>query len=373
MKITHVVPYKLDPFSGVYTSITGICAGLARAGHQVELWSLSPWPAQGVDMAGELDQAGVRRIEVPPAARPWMLTRGAKKMFDQLSSDVLHLHAAFSPQNNLILRRVSLPTVLSPHGVYSPESLGHSKWKKRVFKRLIELPSLKTIDAVCGLTEAEAEETRAFGYQGRIEVIPNGVSDPLPGLDGERFRRTVGLAEGEKLGLFVGRIDLHHKKIDEVAKAVAQSSGWHLAVVGPDYRGDEARLRALIDGIEGGERVHIVGSLRGRELGEAFAGSDLFLLLSRFEGMSMSLLEALSHGLPVVVSPGVEQAVPVAASGAGWEREPSGLPDLLVGLAADSEQLNTAKRRTKEMIAGYRWDAVAAAYGDLYRSILPGG
>ncbi len=105
MKITHVVPYKLDPFSGVYTSITGICAGLARAGHDVELWSLSPWPAQGLEMAAELDEAGVRRITVPPAARPWRLTRGAKQMFNRLSSDVLHLHAAFSPQNNLLLRR----------------------------------------------------------------------------------------------------------------------------------------------------------------------------------------------------------------------------------------------------------------------------
>ncbi len=87
----------------------------------------------------------------------------------------------------------------------------------------------------------------------------------------------------------------------------------------------------------------------------------------------MSLLEALSHGLPAVVSPGVEQAVPVAASGAGWEREPSELSNLLGRLAADPEQLNSAQRQTKEIIADYRWDAVAAAYGDLYGSLLRGG
>ncbi len=64
---------------------------------------------------------------------------------------------------------------------------------------------------------------------------------------------------------------------------------------------------------------------------------------------------------------------PVAASGAGWEREPSELSDLLDRLAADPEQLNSAQRQTKEIVAEYRWDAVAAAYGDLYGSLLRGG
>ena len=58
---------------------------------------------------------------------------------------------------------------------------------------------------------------------------------------------------------------------------------------------------------------------------------------------------------------------------AGWEREPSELSDPLDRLAADPEQLNSAQRQTKEIVAEYRWDAVAAAYGDLYGSLLRGG
>lgn len=369
MKIVHVVPYKLDPFSGVYTAITGICAGLARAGHEVELWSLSAWPSEGADMAAELDEAGVTRIEVPAADKPWALTDGAKKLFSEMSTDVLHLHSAFSPQNNLILRRVDAPTVLSPHGVYSQESLAKSKWKKQIFKRLIELPSFKKIEAICGLTQAEAAEAEAFGYRGRIEVIANGVSEPLADLDGERFRQQLGLAPGERLGLYVGRIDLHHKRIDAVATAVAASPGWHLAVVGPDYRGGQAELEELIGGLDGGERIHIVGSLRGRQLGEAFAGSDVFLLLSSWEGMSMSLLEALSHGLPAVVSPGVERSMPIASVGAGWEREPAELAPLLAELAANPERMNNAVAAAREFIASHHWDAIAAEYARLYSSL----
>ncbi len=326
---------------------------------------------EGAELARELDDSGVKRVEVPEASKPWQLTHEARRMFDDLLCDVLHLHGAFSPQNNLILRRVEIPTVLSPHGVYSPESLAHSKWVKRIFRRFFELPSLRKVDVICGLTEGEADDVRAFGFEGRIEVIPNGVAKPLSGLDRGSFRRRLGMDPGELLGLFVGRIDLYHKRIDEVARAVAGAPGWHLAVVGPDYRGGQNQLQALVDKLDGGERVHIVGSLRGRELGEAYVGSDVFLLLSRFEGMSMSLLEAMSHGVPAVISPGVEQALPVAASGAGWQREPSNLPELLHQLTVNPEQLNSAKRRAPEFVAGYQWDAVAAAYEDLYSSLQP--
>jgi glycosyltransferase involved in cell wall biosynthesis len=62
-----------------------------------------------------------------------------------------------------------------------------------------------------------------------------------------------------------------------------------------------------------------------------------------------------------------------ARVGGGWEREPSELSDLLDRLADDPEQLNSAQRQIKEIVAEYRWDAVAAAYGDLYGSLLRGG
>ena len=56
------------------------------------------------------------------------------------------------------------------------------------------------------------------------------------------------------------------------------------------------------------ERVHLVGERHGRRLQESVCAADLFALMSRWEGLPMALLEALSLATPAVVSPAVERA-----------------------------------------------------------------
>jgi glycosyltransferase involved in cell wall biosynthesis len=378
MKIVHVVPYRLDAYSGVYTAIVGLAGALAGAGHEVEAWNLSPWPSERPELAEKLDSAGVTRRELPPSSQPWSLTPEAKQMIDaDLHADIVHLHSAFSLQNNLLARRIEYPIVLSPHGVFSAASLAKSRFRKRVFRRLFELRLLTRVDAVTALTSAEASEAVGFGYRGGIEVIPNGVDDPVPDLDGAAFRAEIAPGAGERLALFVGRIDLHHKRLDEAARQVAAAPGWHLAVIGSDYRGDEVRLQAIVDGLPGGDRVHLLGPRRGRALSEAYAGADVFVLISRFEGLSMALLEALAHGLPPVVGMEVEDVLPVAAVGAGWSTSPEGLAGTLNSLTeSDSKDWDARRMAALRLVEPYRWDAIAGEYGQLYRSLIadtPGG
>lgn len=370
MRIVHVVPYKLDPFSGVYTAIVGLVTALARAGNQVEVWNLSPWPANRTELVAALDDAGIVHREIPESPNTWSLAPAARQMLDdELEGDVVHLHSAFSPQNNLLARRIARPIVLSPHGVYSAASLAQSAVKKRVFRRLVELPMLRRVAAAFALTPAEAGEIEAFGFEGPTHVIPNGVADPPFGLDSSALRAQLGLEPSERLALFVGRIDLYHKRIDEAVRQVAASPGWHLAVVGPDYRADRLRLEEIKHGLAGGDRIHLVGPRRGRELHEAYAGADLFVLLSRFEGMPMVLLEALSHGLPAAVSPEVEATLPVTASGAGWVAPEGALSSQLEALSTmPSGDWESARAAALRLAGAYRWDAIASAYLDAYQA-----
>ncbi len=372
MRITHLVPHRLDPYSGVYTSVIGMTLALARAGHDVKVWNLSPWPAERADLVAALDEAGVVRRELAESFRPWSLTRGAKHMVDsELDADIVHFHSAFSPQNNLLARRIDHPMVLSPHGVLLPGSMGKSPIRKQVYRRLIELPTLRKMAAVCALTEAEQAEVREFGYAGRIAVIPNGVPDPPPGLDSAALRRRLSIDPSTRVGLYVGRIQIDHKRLDVLARAVSEALDWHLVVVGGDYRGDAVRLESLVADLPGSERIHLLGAQQGTDLAEAYAGADALMLVSHSEGMSMALLEAFSHRLPALVSPEVEEALPVAASGAGWTATPARLAGELARLAGLSEtEWEAARAGAGRLADAFRWETIAESYLSLYRSVI---
>jgi glycosyltransferase involved in cell wall biosynthesis len=117
-------------------------------------------------------------------------------------------------------------------------------------------------------------------------------------------------------------MDMRAKRLDDVLRGIADDPDWHLALVGPDFKGQLAQIQRLIADLDLGRRVHLVPPRRGRPLYEAVAGSDVFVLLSRSEGHPMALLEALACGTPALVSAEVERAVGVDEAGAGWVADP---------------------------------------------------
>ncbi|WP_197442652.1 glycosyltransferase [Lignipirellula cremea] len=135
----------------------------------------------------------------------------------------------------------------------------------------------------------------------KLAVIPNGIDlDAIPP-DGATKEMSAWGAPGRKGILFVGR--LHPQKgVDlllQAAPAMLAAAPEHdlfLAGDGPERAACE-RLAAS-SGM--GSRIHFLGWRP--DVGRIMAASDLFLLPSRWEGMPNALIEAMAHGLPVVVS-----------------------------------------------------------------------
>ena len=48
------------------------------------------------------------------------------------------------------------------------------------------------------------------------------------------------------------------------------------------------------------ERIAVLGVLPDHEMSQLYAGADVFVLPSRFEGYGMAFAEAMAHGLPVI-------------------------------------------------------------------------
>jgi glycosyltransferase involved in cell wall biosynthesis len=166
--------------------------------------------------------------------------------------------------------------------------------------------------------------------------------------------------------VFVGRLDVHRKGLDVLVRGIADAPGWHLALVGPPFR-DVDRLDRIIAGLGVGDRVHLVGERHGRRLQESVCAADLFALMSRWEGLPMVLLEALSLAKPAVVSPAVERVLGVAAVGAGWVADEASLGTVLRLLhGKGSDELARRGRAALLLSRHYDWDSVAERYEAAY-------
>jgi glycosyltransferase involved in cell wall biosynthesis len=361
VRIAQVAPRGEQPWSGVLTVIVHLSAALARRGHEAEVWRSSDWsPDRYAEQRRVLEAAGV--VEMP-VSRSRLPGDAAATLAEARAVDIVHLHGAFNPSNTAMARSLRRPYVFSPHSGYDPVSLRRSRWRKVAYGIVFEHRMLERAALVVALTDEELHDLRRFGATAPAEVIPNGVGPPPDDLDPHAFRRELGVPHEALLAVFVGRLDVHRKGLDALVAGIADAPNWHLALVGPRFR-DVERLERLIAERRAGDRVHFVGERHGHHLQESVCGADVFALTSRWEGMPMALLEALTLARPAVVSPAVERTIGVAAAGAGWVVSDGDVGRVLRDI--DKDDVSQHGRAAHLLSKRYDWDSVAERYEAAY-------
>ncbi|WP_341315784.1 glycosyltransferase family 4 protein [Paraburkholderia sp. IMGN_8] len=200
----------------------------------------------------------------------------------------------------------------------------------------------------------------------RLAVIHNGV-DIEEFRPGEVPRARFGLPEGPFMLLFAGDLRVPRKNLDTVLRALAATPGVHLAVAGGLRN---SPYPALAESLGVSNRVHFIGFIK--EMPDLMRSVDAFVFPSRYEAMSLVLLEALASGLPVVT---VRTAGGAEVIGAGCGTVLDN-PDDAAGLAAAIARLAQDHQYTKRMRTAARtlaqtltWQIMANRYLALYERI----
>jgi glycosyltransferase involved in cell wall biosynthesis len=150
--------------------------------------------------------------------------------------------------------------------------------------------------SVVALTRGTADWLAQHVPGSKLAVIPNPVHFPLP--RAEPVLTPVS-GDGRKRLLAVGR--LHADKgfdllIQAYAQLAASHPGWDLVILG---EGDERRaLEAQVREAGLASRIFMPG--RAGNVGDWYDSADLYVLTSRFEGLSNTLLESMASGLAAV-------------------------------------------------------------------------
>jgi glycosyltransferase involved in cell wall biosynthesis len=206
-------------------------------------------------------------------------------------ADIVHSHEfTMAIYGAAAARRAGARHVITMHG-----GLYYSlKWRRRAALRW----AVRRSDALVGVSAATAGALRHYLGDARVHVIPNGI--PLRTGARDRVRRELAIAPGELLIVSVGNlypVKGHAVLIDALA-TLRDRSGWRLAIAG---RGEEEpRLRAQAAAAGIADRIHLLGFRD--DIADVLAAGDLFAMPSLSEGLPLALVEAMSFGLPVVVS-----------------------------------------------------------------------
>ena len=367
---------------GLFTAMTGLAGALLRRGHRLTV-------AGTLDRhtAEDLASWGAVAVRTAPTIGPRSLSYapGLHRILDGVQADIAHHHGIWTWSSASCLgwaARTGRPYVVSPHGMLDPWITSRGRWKKAIANHWYQQRHLRQATCITALCQAEAEAIRRHLPQAPVAIIPNGID--LPRTD--RPKPAAPWAEqarGRKVLLFLGR--LHCKKgLDELLDAVELlrtgnprwSREWLVAIAGWGVDGYPESLTSRIADAGLGDDVLLVGPVFGeRKLG-CLRNADAFILPSHSEGLPMSVLEAWSHGLPVLMTDACNLPEGFTAHAAlRIAVEPQALAGGLLQLADQpADELAAMGRRGFDLVeAHFTWDAVAERCDRLYRWCLDGG
>ncbi len=216
--------------------------------------------------------------------------------------DLVHAHMPISGFLARIAARIAgVPRIAyTCHGfLFNQEG----SWVRRRIGFLMEWIAGRFTDIFLTVSTAEAHDARQRGIFRDAMPVGNGrdpaLFHPDPAMRA-RIRASFGIPEDQVVIIIVSRL-VRAKGYSELAQAMRAIPGAELWVVGERLdsdRGDD--MVALLDGAGLGPRLRRLGYRH--DVAAVLAAADIFVLPSYFEGLPMSVIEAMLTGLPVVAS-----------------------------------------------------------------------
>jgi glycosyltransferase involved in cell wall biosynthesis len=371
MKVLHVIPSVAERSGGPATAIVPMCRALMQQGIETLLLSttdglpeiLDAAEYKGVPAAFFQPQLGASFKYSPPLAA-W-LSANIKNY------DLTHIHAVFNHSSiaaSQACRKAGVPYIIRPLGTLDPWSMTQKSLRKRLFWQLYGKSMLQHAAAVHYTSEVEKLSTERHLGLNHGKVIALGIDANNANSNGRMF--------SEPYVLVLSR--LHPKKAVEVLIDAFQSlsrngkfANWRLVIAGDGPSDYVSKLKARVAATD---RITFTGWLDEDKKHAMLAGASLLALPSHQENFGLCVMEALSHSVPVLVSPNVNLATEIVSANAGWISaiDTEALATRLAEALSDEDELKKRGHAGKKLSQKYSWENVATGLINLYTEIVNG-
>lgn len=272
------------------------------------------------------------------------------------------------------------PLVMNPQGMEEHHVRG---FKALALSRLKQLSkeAARLADCVIATDEAtKADVPRLLEVDPRrVRVIPNGVDlEEIRALTPEdalpfTFEVLPWMSMRRPLFISVGRLESYKGFGDSLeafrraAPSLPPDWGWLVVGEGPSRASLQAATGELKD------HIQFTGRVGEQTLHALYAGSDVFLHPTRFEGSSLVTLEAMAHGLPVIATRagGIPDKVKDGVN--GYLVNPGDVEALsgaIVKMAKAPDDMTRMSRESIQLLDPFLWPHIAKRVIAEYERLL---
>lgn len=300
LKILYIVE---SAATGVGRHLFDLLDGILAQGHKVDV-VYSPVREDDIFRRGRALHPDIlfraipmRRAPGPTDVKALMAIRRHIHRFGPY--DIIHGH---SSKGGMLARLAGIGT--ASRVVYTPHAISTLNPALSRLQRLLvgagEVVMSHLTDAIVAVSSGERDQIIGLGIPpAKVALIANeiGSLDPAPR---DSIRRALNLAPEQVAIGFVGRLS-RQKAIDVMVAAFTRVRAMvpqaRLIVIGEGDAAEAARRQAVEAGCA--EAISWLGT---RDASRYYAAFDILALPSRYEGLSYTLLEAASVGLPIIAS-----------------------------------------------------------------------
>ena len=238
-----------------------------------------------------------------------------------LNYDLIHIHGLYRFPTSYAAykaKKLNIPYIISTHGSLDPYLYKQSKknlFLKRLWEITIDFPILKKANGIHCTSDIEKNKIKKLNLSKKIFTIPIFISNIFFEKKREKknnFRKNYGFSDNDFIILFLGRInfkkglDLLIPAFYKINKKFKQTK---LLMVGPNPdRYLENVVNPLIKKHRINKEVSYIKPQYDKNLIACYENSDLFVLPSYTENFGLTIFEAMSQKIPVVVSNQVDLA-----------------------------------------------------------------
>lgn len=313
MRVALFTETYFPSVNGVAAHVKTLRDGLEKMGHQVLVVTADKHCKHHYIEDGVLHcpSVEIKRFYGFGVAPPY--SRKRMKLIEDFDPDIIHIHHEFGIGISGLMgaKILRIPLVYTLHTMYdqyiyyvAPRMFHRAATK---FSHQYERFIARNATALTGPSKKCDEYFKRIGIQKEMNLIPNSADldafNPQKVTDRDKadFRAKYNIPEDRMLACFVGRV-AKEKSIDVLlefwAKTLTMDDKLHLVIVGDGP--DKPALELMAEGLGIAEMVTFTGLVNHDIMPIYFAACDVYVTASLSEMNSISMLEGMASGLPIL-------------------------------------------------------------------------